>query len=63
MIVASLGLMSAGWQSFFYAVAVLLFLVGSVGLKLPNERVRLESLGLAFFAFVFLWNPFAVATR
>lgn len=57
--VLGIGLMSAGWQTFFFAVAVVLFLLGSVGLKLPNERIRLESLGLAFFVFVFLWNAAA----
>ncbi len=61
--VLAIGLMSAGGQTFFYAVAVVLFLLGAVGLKLPNERVRLDSLGLAFFVFVFLWSAAAATSR
>mgnify|MGYP001256891305 CR=1 FL=1 len=57
--VLGIGLMSAGWQTFFYAVAVVAFVLGAIGFKVPGERVRLDSLGLAFFVFVFLWNAVA----
>ena len=51
--------LSAGWQTFFYALAVGLLLLASFGFKTPNERLRLDSLGLALFIFVFFWNTLA----
>ena len=45
----------------FLAVVFLavVFLAGFFGFKVTGERVRLESLGLAAFVFVFFWNAWA----
>ena len=51
--------LSAGWQTILFLIAVLLFLGGGIGYKFPGERVRLDSLGLAVFVFVFFWNAWA----
>jgi hypothetical protein len=51
--------LSAGWQTILFGIAVLLFLGGFFGYKFPGERVRLDSLGLAVFVFVFFWNSWA----
>jgi hypothetical protein len=59
MVVLGISTLSAGWQTFFFAVAIGLLLLASFGLKTPNERLRLDSLGLALFIFVFFWNALA----
>ena len=51
--------LSAGWQTVLYLIALLLFLAGFFGFKVTGERVRLESLWLAAFVFVFFWNAWA----
>jgi hypothetical protein len=51
--------LSAGWQTVLYLIAVLLFLGGFFGFKPGTQRVRLDSLGLAVFVFVFFWNAWA----
>lgn len=50
--------LSAGWKAFFFAVSLVLFLIGTLG---RSERLRLESLGLAFFVFPFLWDNLAAS--
>jgi hypothetical protein len=51
--------LSAGWQTIFYLIALLLFLGGFFGFKITAQRVRLDSLGLAFFVFPIFWNYWA----
>jgi hypothetical protein len=51
--------LSAGWTTILYLIAVILFLAGFFGFKVTAQRVRLESLGLAVFVFVFFWNSWA----
>ncbi len=51
--------LSAGWTTVLYLIAVILFLAGFFGFKVTAQRVRLESLGLAVFVFVFFWNSWA----
>jgi hypothetical protein len=51
--------LSFGWQAIIFLIAFLLFLAGGLGYKFPGERVRLDSLGLAAFVFVFFWNSWA----
>ena len=51
--------LSAGWQTFLYAVALVLFVLGGIGVRLPSQQLRLDCLGLAFFVFVFFWNALA----
>jgi hypothetical protein len=53
--------LSPGWQAIFYLIAGILFVVGAVGWKAGSERVKLESLGLAFFVFPFFWNAWAAS--
>ena len=50
--------LDATWQALLYGVAFVLLVLGGIG-WLANERVRLESLGLALFVFVFFWNALA----
>jgi hypothetical protein len=50
---------SAGWQTIFFGIAVVLFVLGFLGFKITAQRVRLDSLGLAFFAAVFFWDAWA----
>ena len=50
--------LSAGWKAFFFAVSLALFLLGRFG---RSERLRLESLGLAFFVFPFVWDNLAAS--
>jgi hypothetical protein len=51
--------LSAGWQTIFFLIALVLFVLGFLGFKVTAQRVRLDSLGLAFFVFVFFWNSWA----
>ena len=51
--------LSAGWQTIFYGIAVLLFLGGFFGFKVTAQRARLDSLGVAVLVFGFFWNAWA----
>ena len=51
--------LSAGWETVLYGIAVVLFVLGFLGFKVTAQRVRLDSLGLAVFVFVFFWNSWA----
>jgi hypothetical protein len=51
--------LSARWTTILYLIAVILLLAGFFGFKVTAQRVRLESLGLAVFVFVFFWNAWA----
>jgi hypothetical protein len=51
--------LSAGWQAIFYLIALVLFVAGFLGFKITAQRVRLDSLGLAFFVFPIFWNAWA----
>lgn len=51
--------LSAGWEAILYGIAVVLFILGFLGFKVTAQRVRLDSLGLAVFVFVFFWNAWA----
>ena len=55
----AIGVMSATATAIFYTVAVVLFVLGGIGYKLPNDRIHLMALGLAAFVFVFAWNAWA----
>jgi hypothetical protein len=51
--------LTPGWTTVLYLIAIVLFLAGFFGFKVTAQRVRLESLGLAVFVFVFFWNAWA----
>lgn len=51
--------LSPGWQSFLFASALILLLLHGIGMDQRAGRLRLESLGLAVFVFVFFWNALA----
>jgi hypothetical protein len=53
--------LSAGAQAVFFLIALVLFVVGAIGWLPGSSRVKLESLGLAFFVFVFFWNAWAAS--
>ncbi len=57
--VLGISTLSAGWQTFFYAVSIGFLVLAGIGFKSPNERLRLDCLGLALFVFVFFWNALA----
>lgn len=51
--------LSPGWRTILFLIAVVLFLAGFFGFKVTAQRIRLDSLGLAVFVFVFFWNSWA----
>ena len=51
--------MSPTVQGIFFLIAVVLFVLGATSF-LPG-KANLVAAGLAFFAFVFMWNAFALA--
>jgi hypothetical protein len=58
--VLGIGLMTNTWQFIFYAIALILFLAGGVGLKAGGERAQLVGLGLAAFVFPTFWDHMAL---
>lgn len=46
-------------QGIFFLVAVVLFILAAIGVAV--DRVNLVAAGLAFFAFVFMWQAFAAS--
>ena len=46
-------------QGIFFLIAVALFVLGALSI-LPGKN-NLVAAGLAFFAFVFMWNAFAAS--
>ena len=48
-------------QTIFFLISVVLLVAGGVGWKPGAQRVKLESLGLAFFVFVYFWNAWAAS--
>ncbi len=55
----ALSTMDPNVQGIFFLVAVVLFALGAASI-LPG-KTNLVAAGLAFFAFVFMWNAFAAA--
>lgn len=51
--------MSASLQGIFFLVAVVCFVLA--GFSVLPGKLNLMALGLASFAFVFMWNAFAAA--
>jgi hypothetical protein len=58
-VLLAVDVLSPGWRTIFFLIAVLLFLAGFFGFKPGTARVRLDSLGLAFFVFPFFWDAWA----
>ena len=48
--------LTPGWRTIFFLIAGILFVVGFFGFKPGAQRVRLDSLGRAFFVFPFFWD-------
>ncbi len=48
-------------QGIFFLVAVVLFVIAAFSYVVPAIKVNLIALGLAFFAFVFMWNAFGAS--
>jgi hypothetical protein len=53
--------LSSGTQATLFLIALVLLVVGGLGPILGTSRVKLESLGLALFVFVFFWNAWAAS--
>ena len=51
--------MSPEIQGIFFLIAVAFFVLGALSI-LPGKK-NLVAAGLAFFAFVFMWNAFAAS--
>ena len=51
--------LNAGWQTFFFATALILFVLHGIGFDQRATRLRFDGLGLAVFVFVFFWNALA----
>jgi hypothetical protein len=58
-VLLAVDVLTPGWRTIFYLIAVLLFLAGFFGFKPGTQRVRLDSLGLAFFVFPSFWDAWA----
>ena len=56
----ALGLMTNTWHFIFYAIALVLFIAGGVGIKAGGERASLIGLGLAAFVFPIFWDRLAL---
>jgi hypothetical protein len=54
----ALGLMDPTVRGIFMLVAVVLFVIAAF---VPFPKVQLVALGLAFFAFPFMWDAFAAS--
>jgi len=59
MDVLAIDLMSTTFRFIFYAIALVLFLAGGIGLKPGGERVQLVGLGLAAFVVPVFWDNLA----
>jgi hypothetical protein len=57
--VVGIGLMSNTWYFIFYAIALVLFIAGGIGIKAGGERVQLVGLGLAAMIFPLFWDRMA----
>ena len=57
----ALNTMDPTLQGIFFLVAVVLFVIAAFSYAIPAVKVNLIALGLAFFAFVFMWNAFAAS--
>ena len=55
----SITTLNAGWQTFFFATALILFVLHGIGFDQRATRLRFDGLGLAVFVFVFFWNALA----
>ena len=51
--------LNAGWQTFFFATALILFVLHGIGFDQRATRLRFDGLGLAVFVSVFFWNALA----
>jgi hypothetical protein len=54
----ALSAMDPNVQGVFFLIAVALFILGALSFV---PKLNLVAAGLAFFAFVFMWNAFAAA--
>jgi hypothetical protein len=52
-------LMGSTWRFVFYAIALVIFIAGGVGIKPGGERVSLVALGLAAVTFPLFWDNLA----
>lgn len=55
----AIGLMSNTFVFIFYAIALVLFIAGGVGIKAGGERASLIGLGLAAYVFPAFWDRMA----
>ena len=46
-------------KTFFFATALILFVLHGIGFDQRATRLRFDGLGLAVFVFVFFWNALA----
>jgi hypothetical protein len=58
-VLLAVSVLSPGWRTIFFLIALILFVVGFLGFKVTAQRIRLDSLGLAFFVFPFFWDAWA----
>jgi hypothetical protein len=58
-VLLAVSVLTPGWRTIFFLIAVILFVLGFLGFKVTAQRIRLDSLGLAFFVFPFFWDAWA----
>ncbi|MCJ7670766.1 MAG: hypothetical protein MUP67_01800 [Acidimicrobiia bacterium] len=57
--VVGIELMGATWRFVFYAIALVVFIAGGVGIKPGGERVSLVAIGLAALTVPLFWDNLA----
>jgi hypothetical protein len=58
-VLLAVSVLTPGWRTIFFLIALVLFVLGFLGFKVTAQRIRLDSLGLAFFVFPFFWDAWA----
>lgn len=57
--------MSAGWQAFFWLLALVAFVIDACGIivTVKDVRIRVQSIGLALFTIPWMYTAWDVATK
>jgi hypothetical protein len=59
MAILAIELMGSTWRFVFYAIALVVFIAGGIGIKPGGERVSLVAIGLAMVTVPLFWDNLA----
>ncbi len=59
MAILAIELMGSTWRFVFYAIALIVFIAGGIGIKPGGERVSLVAIGLAMVTVPLFWDNLA----